>query len=99
MLWWRRWMAKKEKQDETAVLLKAILYEAEFHSTVLRRIYNRLRNIDHRLFPAPTTLTINLKGDPMASPKTYPVGTTVVSLPATEFDTLVTPPAPFTYAK
>jgi len=46
----------------------------------------------------PTTLTINLKGDAMAAPKTYPIGT-LTSLPATEFDTLVTPPAPFAYAK
>ena len=35
----------------------------------------------------------------MADPKTYPVGTNLVSLPATEFDTLVSPPAPFPYAK
>ena len=35
----------------------------------------------------------------MAAPKTYPVGTNLVSLPATEFDTLVNPPAPFAYAK
>jgi len=34
----------------------------------------------------------------MAAPKTYPVGTNLTSLPATEFDTLVNPPAPFTYA-
>ena len=31
--------------------------------------------------------------------KTYPIGTTVTSLPAVEVDNLVTPPAPFTYAK
>ena len=33
----------------------------------------------------------------MASPKTYPIGT-LTSLKATEFDTLVNPPAPFVYA-
>jgi hypothetical protein len=33
----------------------------------------------------------------MAAPKTYPIGT-LNSLKATEFDTLVNPPAPFAYA-
>ena len=33
----------------------------------------------------------------MATPKTYTVGT-LTSLKATEFDTLVNPPAPFAYA-
>ncbi len=34
----------------------------------------------------------------MASPRTYPIGT-LTSLKATEFDTDVNPPAPFTYAQ
>lgn len=35
----------------------------------------------------------------MAAPKSYPIGTNLKSLPATEFDTNVNPPAQFTYAK
>jgi hypothetical protein len=71
---------------------------------VLHQILCKLREIDHSLFrlvhnlyPVPQTLTINLKEDNMASPKTYPIGT-LTSLKATEFDTLVSPPAPFAYA-
>ena len=68
---------------------------------LLREILNELRRILRRLSPIPTDLNIKLpKGERiMATPKTYPVGTNLVSLPATEFDTLVSPPAPFTYAK
>jgi hypothetical protein len=66
---------------------------------LLREVLHELRIILRRLSPIPTNLTINLpRGEKvMASPKTYPIGT-LTSLKATEFDTLVSPPAPFAYA-
>jgi hypothetical protein len=72
----------------------------ELHT--LQQILRELREILHlirRLLRVPTKLTINLPpgANIMASPKTYPIGT-LTSLKATEFDTLVSPPAPFAYA-
>src|SRR5208337_3994560 len=65
---------------------------------LLREILYTLRELLRRLFPSPNTIRINLpRGATMAAPKTYPIGT-LTSLKATEFDTLVSPPAPFTYA-
>jgi hypothetical protein len=75
-------------------LVKDIRHQHEF----LHRIDQDLRVIRRKLFPIPNQITINLKESPMAVPKTYPIGT-LISLAATEFDTLVTPPAPFPYAK
>lgn len=67
---------------------------------LLREILHTTREILKRLSLVPTKLKINLPPgvNIMATPKTYPIGTVLVSLPATEFDTLVSPPAPFTYA-
>ena len=67
---------------------------------LLREILYELRQILRRLSPIPTRLTINLPTGEidMAQPKTYPIGT-LTSLKATEFDTQVSPPAPFTYAQ
>jgi hypothetical protein len=65
---------------------------------LLRDILETLEELFLRLFPLPNKLTINLpKGDNMAAPKTYPIGT-LTSLKATEVDNLVSPPAPFAYA-
>ena len=65
---------------------------------LLREVLHEVRLILRRLSPIPTRLTINLpERKNMALPKTYPIGT-LTSLKATEFDTLVSPPAPFPYA-
>ena len=104
MIWWRFWVNKKHrehqeyKEPEETRLLREILAELKYQSDVLHRTYHTLGHFYRRTFPTPITLTINLKeGNIMASPKTYPIGT-LTSLKATEFDTLITPPAPFTYA-
>ena len=87
--------------DPGCDLSAKLLHEAHEQSVALHRIAQTLHALGVRLFPIPDRLRINLPlGDSaMALPKTYPVGTNLVSLAATEFDTLVTPPAPFTYAK
>ena len=83
-----------------------VLHELEEQTKLLREQTHGLHAIAHtlhqlliRLIPVPDQISIHLPGEIMATPKTYPVGTILVSLPATEFDTLVSPPAPFTYAQ
>ncbi|MGA2609534.1 MAG: hypothetical protein ABSH01_19005 [Terriglobia bacterium] len=71
---------------------------------VLQGIERELRGIRdvlmRGLLLSPNQLIINLPpgATNMALPKTYPIGT-LTSLKATEFDTLVSPPAPFAYAQ
>ena len=90
-------MSKRNERHERDEEKEIKLLEEEIR--LLHEISHTLREVLRRLSPIPTQLTIHLPPgeNAMAAPKTYPIGT-LTSLKATEFDTLVNPPAPFAYA-
>jgi hypothetical protein len=80
---------QERKQQET--------YGEYRRGELLCSIDQNLFALLHKLFPVPTDLSISLEGDVMTQ-KNYDLGATATGS-AVEVDNLVTPPAPFAYAK